>query len=57
MDNASSNNFLLSEGTYIKDGEADENCDCYCVDFTFSGTTELCLKEKTIFITARSQRG
>ncbi len=47
----------VSEGNYIKDGETDGNCSCFCVDLTFNGTTELCLKEEAIFITARMSRG
>lgn len=56
-DRAVSNTSQPSEGTYVKDGEKDANCECYCVDLTFTGTTELCLKEGTIFITARMSRG
>jgi zinc D-Ala-D-Ala carboxypeptidase len=57
MDRAVSNTSQLSEGIYVKEGEKDANCECYCVDLTFTGTTELCLKEGTIFITARMSRG
>lgn len=47
----------LSEGNYIKDGETDSNCACYCINLSFSGTTELCLREETMFITTRMSRG
>lgn len=53
---SSSRSSGISEGKYIKDGETDPNCACYCINLTYSGTTELCLKEETIFVTARMSR-
>lgn len=47
----------LSEGKYIREGEEDGDCNCYCLELTFTGTTELCLKEEAIFITTRMSRG
>lgn len=42
----------LQEGRYIKEGENDADCSCYCVEIT-NGETELCLMDKEIYITAR----
>lgn len=57
IDRASSTTIQLSEGKYIKDGETDGSCECYCVEVSLTGITELCLKEETIFINARMARG
>jgi zinc D-Ala-D-Ala carboxypeptidase len=46
----------IPEGRYFKDGEEDPSCACYCVEINYSATTELCLKEETIFINARMNR-
>lgn len=42
----------VQSGRYIKEGENDANCSCYCVEIT-NGETELCLRDKDIYINAR----
>lgn len=42
----------VQTGRYIKEGENDANCSCYCVEIT-SEETELCLRDKDIYIDAR----
>ncbi|MGY5848866.1 hypothetical protein [Salegentibacter sp. F14] len=43
---------------YVKIGENDVNCSCFCIDIVSTGQSELCLKDKEIYINARfSQEG
>lgn len=42
----------VQSGRYIKEGEKDANCSCYCVEIT-NEETELCLRDKDIYINAR----
>lgn len=47
----------ISEGKYIKEGETDPSCACYCIDINFSANNELCLQDETIYINSRMSRG
>ncbi|AVR44049.1 hypothetical protein C7S20_01540 [Christiangramia fulva] len=44
-------------GKYIrKDHNEDINCSCYCLEIVLSGTSELCLADKDLYINARFQQ-
>lgn len=42
----------LQSGIYIKEGENDANCSCYCIEIS-NGETDLCLNDQEIYIKAR----
>lgn len=42
----------LQSGMYVKEGENDADCSCYCIEIN-NGQTELCLKDEEIYINAR----
>lgn len=44
-------------GRYIKnDHSEDRDCSCYCVNIDFSGSSELCLSENKLYISAHFQK-
>lgn len=44
-------------GTYIKsDHPEDHNCNCYCIDVSMAGTSELCLSEGKLYINGRFEQ-
>jgi len=46
-----------ASGIYIKDDHAeDTNCNCYCLDIKFSGTSKLCLTQDNLFINGRFEK-
>ncbi|WP_372918211.1 hypothetical protein [Salegentibacter sp.] len=48
----------ISNDRYVKVGESDPDCSCYCIDVVTSGQSELCLKDDEMYINARfSQSG
>ena len=57
-DSRENNQKSISNAKFIKDGESDADCSCFCIEMNTSGSTELCLQDEEIYINTRlSQNG
>ena len=43
-------------GRYTKEGEADEACNCYCVEVSLTGNSEFCLQPDRMYINVRFEK-
>ena len=47
----------IVEGTYIKVGEeSDSNCECYCLDLSFTSISDLCISPNKIYINVKYEK-
>ena len=43
-------------GRYLKQGELDEACNCYCIEVSLTGNSEFCLQPDRMYINVRFEK-